>query len=81
MTDGVAIALGSVCTALITGAVTIATVVINKRQRIQDGKIDSYHKEVDGKMGELLETTKALGEAKGAADNQAITDAKEQDKK
>ncbi|HMG93457.1 MAG TPA: hypothetical protein VK589_25540 [Chryseolinea sp.] len=31
-------------------------------------QIAEYHKEVNGKMGQLLETTKALGNAEGAAE-------------
>lgn len=31
-------------------------------------KVDNYHKEVNGKMGELLDTTKKLGNAEGRAD-------------
>lgn len=55
-------------------------------------KIEEYHKEVNGKVTQLLETKDqetiakeaaalAIGEKKGAEDNQAKTDAKEQDKK
>lgn len=31
-------------------------------------KVEEYHKEVNGKMGILLETTKALGNAEGKAE-------------
>ena len=34
-------------------------------------KVDKYHKEVNGKMGELLDTTKALGNAEGRAEQKA----------
>lgn len=32
-------------------------------------KVDKYHKEVNGKMGELIETTKQLATAKEKAKN------------
>lgn len=55
-------------------------------------KVEEYHKEVNGKVSKLLEikdaetvakvdAAGAKGELKGAEDNQAKTDAKEQDKK
>lgn len=55
-------------------------------------KIEEYHKEVNGKVTQLLEAkdqetiakeaaAMAIGEKKGAEDNQLKTDAKEQDKK
>lgn len=36
-------------------------------------KVDTYHKEVNGKMGELLETTKQLATAKEKARADAAT--------
>lgn len=32
-------------------------------------KVEVYHAEVNGKMGQLLETTKALGKAEGKAES------------
>jgi hypothetical protein len=50
-----------------------------------DDKIEKYHKEVDGKMGQLLEVTGAAKKAEGVIEgkeiNQAETDAKPQEKK
>lgn len=47
-----------------------------------DVKVEEYHKEVNGKMGQLLEVTekagKAEGNIEGRKENQAETDAKEQ---
>lgn len=54
-----------VLVALITGGATVLTALINVRV---GKKIDRYHKEVNGKMGELLVTTKALGNAEGKAE-------------
>lgn len=48
-------------------------------------KQDTIHKEMNGMKSELVEAVRgeagAKGELKGAADNQALTDAKEQNKK
>lgn len=59
----------AVIVALITTTGLIITGYINTRQnkKIVE-KVDSYHKEVNGKMGELLVTTKALGNAEGKAE-------------
>ena len=56
--------------ALITVGGPILTIFIKDRmdrKRIirLDKKVEEYHKEVNGKMGELLVTTKALGNAEG----------------
>jgi hypothetical protein len=66
----------TVILALITSSTTILSVVItgiinaraNRKQNaaIVD-KVDTYHKEVNGKMGQLLITTKALGNEEGRA--------------
>ncbi len=66
----------------ITGFVSLAslamTLLINKRQ-------NGIKKEMNGMKSDLVEAVRGRaqseGELKGAADNQAITDAKEQDKK
>jgi hypothetical protein len=61
---------------LITSLTTILVVIINGRinaraNRKQNAhisdKVDKYHKEVNGKMHELLITTKALGHEEGKA--------------
>ena len=52
-----------------------------KRQGRMAIKQDEIHKQINGKMGELIEVTKQAATLKGAADNQAATDAKPQDKK
>lgn len=59
----------SIIVALITAAGLVISGVINTRQnkKIVE-KVDQYHKEVNGKMGELLVTTKALGNAEGKAE-------------
>jgi hypothetical protein len=47
--------------ALISAIVTPVVVVYVNRQT--NKKVDEYHKEVNGKMGQLLETTKDLATA------------------
>lgn len=57
-----------------------------------DGKVEEYHKEVNGKVTKLLEAKDAetiakeaaalaIGKQQGAEENQAKTDAKQQDQK
>lgn len=67
----------AIIVALITTAGLIVSGIINTRQnkKIVE-KVDSYHKEVNGKMGELLVTTKALGNAEGKAEQKDSDDAK-----
>lgn len=59
----------SIIVALITASGVILSGIITSRQgkKISE-KVDKYHKEVNGKMGELLITTKALGNAEGKAE-------------
>jgi hypothetical protein len=61
---------------IITSATTILVVIITgiinaranrKQNTVISDKVDKYHKEVNGKMGELLITTKALGNEEGRA--------------
>jgi hypothetical protein len=63
--------------ALITSSTTILSVIItgvinaraNRKQNAHiSDKVDNYHKEVNGKMAQLLDTTKALGNAEGKAE-------------
>jgi len=65
MSDAVIISVvGSFTTTL--GIIVVAW--LNTRQnRVISDKVDGYHKEVNGKMGELLTTTKALGIKEGEA--------------
>lgn len=70
----------AVIVSIITGLTTIIgliiTGVLNARSaaRIErkstdiEKKVEQYHKEVNGKMGILLDTTKALGNAEGKAE-------------
>lgn len=47
----------------------IVTGYINSKQNSKiTGKVEDYHKEVNGKMTKLLETTEALGKATGKAE-------------
>lgn len=58
-----------VISATITTLGLIITAIINSRQNKNiSNKVDKYHKEVSGKMGELISTTKALGKAEGKAE-------------
>lgn len=72
MSDAVIISLiGSLTTTL--GIIVVAWLntrqnrLISKQSESIDKKVEDYHKEVNGKMGELLDTTKALGNAEGRA--------------
>lgn len=77
MTDGVAVAIGSVATALIGAMVTISTLIINNRQARQMAKLDRYHAEVNGKISKLLESKDAesLAKQRVAASTGHVTDA------
>ena len=69
MSDAVIISLsGSLTTTL--GIIVVAWLNNRHNKTITD-KVDGYHKEVNGKMGELLTTTKALGNAEGKAQEKA----------
>ena len=59
----------------------IIVAYLNTRQnKIISSKVDDYHKDVNGKMGELLKVTgeaeKAKGVKQGSEENQRKTDAK-----
>lgn len=55
----------SVLISIITGIVSPSLLFV--LNYFQNKKIDAYHKEVNGRMGELIQTTKALGKAEGTA--------------
>ncbi len=66
MSDAVIISLiGSVSTTF--GVVVAAWFNTRQNRKIQE-KVTDYHKEVNGKMSELLVTTEALGKATGKAE-------------
>lgn len=52
---------GIILTAILSLAGLVYTVKSNN-------KVEAYHKEVNGKMGELLDTTKKLGNLEGRAE-------------
>lgn len=58
--------------AIITSGTTILGLIVQgiistiQNKKIE-AKVDTYHKEVNGKMGELLITTKELGKQEGKA--------------
>ena len=52
------------------GLIVVAYLNTRQNKKISE-KVDGYHKEVNGKMGELLTTTKALGNAEGKAQEKA----------
>ena len=76
----------AVITAGITtiGLIVVAYLNTKQNRKISD-KVDGYHKDVNGKMGELLRVTgeaeKAKGVKQGSEENQAKTDAKQRGKK
>lgn len=82
MNNLLSIDLTAIIVAGIAALTSLATLLINiliaKKQNI-------IHTQINGMQEKLLTATgdakKAEGELKGAADNQAITDAKPQDKK
>jgi hypothetical protein len=63
-TKDVLMALIALISAIVTPLVVVyvARQQANKMNTIKD-KVDEYHKEVNGKMGQLLETTKDLATA------------------
>lgn len=63
-----------VAVAIIGGIVSISTAVLAYMQ-------NRYHKEVNSKMTEYVKEVRAASEAKGAAENQAITNSKPQAEK
>lgn len=69
--------IGTVISTAITTVGLIVVAVINLKG---NKKIDNYHKEVNGKMGQLLEVTAQAGKAEGKLEerkaNQEETDAK-----
>lgn len=85
--------IGQIVAGVVTlGMGTLAYLGIRAGQKKAEVKVDEYHKEVNSKVSLLIETKDSetaakeeiaglKGEAKGAADNQAKTDVKEQDKK
>lgn len=78
--------IGQIITGIVTlGVALIGYLKLRAGQKNVEGKVDTYHKEVDGMKTELVKAVGdaklAEGQIKGAADNQAITDGKEQDKK
>lgn len=82
MSDAVMIALiGSISTTL--GIITVAYLNTRQNKNIKgisekvdktSEKVDGYHKEVNGKMEKLLETTEELGKEKGKAEEKSDQD-------
>jgi ABC-type bacteriocin/lantibiotic exporter with double-glycine peptidase domain len=63
-TKDVLMALIALISAIVTPIVVVYVGKINAK------KVDDYHKEVNGKMGLLLETTKQLATEKARADEE-----------
>lgn len=62
---GLASTLGPIITVIITAMITARA---NRKHKSEIKEtVSEYHKEVNGKMVQLLETTKALGTAEGKA--------------
>lgn len=51
--------------------IAVLTYFQNKKIKANGEKVDAYHKEINGRMGELIETTKKLGNAEGTAEEKA----------
>jgi len=69
MSDTILLAIISSTTTVLT---VVITGIINARANRKQNeaivqKVDTYHKDVNGRMGELLITTKALGNSEGQA--------------
>lgn len=71
-------AIGAIVTPIVLAWIAYLQIKMGKKQT-------EIHHQINGMQEKLLTATgdarQAAGELKGAADNQAITDAKEQDKK
>lgn len=51
--------------------IAVLTYFQNKKIKANGEKVDAYHKEINGRMGELIKTTKALGNAEGKAEEKS----------
>lgn len=65
MTENVTLEIIKTVGIITTAILSTITVIFTVKGK---NKIEAYHKEVNGKMGELLDTTKALGKAEGKAE-------------
>lgn len=64
--------------AIISTAITTAGLIIVAILNIKgNAKVDKYHKEVNGKMGQLLDVTKQVGNLEGRKEAKEEKDAKE----
>lgn len=64
--------------AIIGAVVSVASLGMTLLVKYQ---LEKVHKQINSRMTELLDLTRKASKAEGAADNQAATDAKPQDKK
>ena len=55
----------SIITGIFSLISLVITLLIKRKIEIVDVKVDTYHKEVNGMKGELVEAVKAKGEAEG----------------
>ena len=82
MSDAVIIAISS--SAFTTLGLIVVAYINTRQNKLISGKVDEYHKDVNGKMGQLLKVTgeaeKAKGVKQGSEENQAKTDAKNKKK-
>lgn len=69
-----------IATVVNTGITTIGLIAVayltHYKVNKLNVKVDDYHKEVNGKMGQLLEVTKEASKAEGKLEQKAETDAK-----
>jgi hypothetical protein len=79
MTDLVTIALIS------SGSTTLGLIITGLFNSYQNrkisSKVDGYHKEVNGKMGELLEVSKSASKAEGILEGRAVLKEEQKDEK
>lgn len=61
MSDAVAISIVTAIVAIVNAALTVILKI----------KLAKYHKEINGRMGELIDTTKKLGNAEGKAEEKS----------
>lgn len=77
--------IGVIVSPIILFIITYLQIRMGKKQNKIEVKQNEIHKQINGMQEKLItaekSASKAEGEQKGAADNQAITDAKPQEKK
>lgn len=76
-TGAVIIAITSAITTIVVSWIGFKVAKLNSKADKLDTKVGEYHKEVNGKMTQLLDVTAQAEKAKGKLEQKEETDAKE----